>query len=104
MGVLSSECESRKNPPGIQLLCPVAVNLPAGPNGLCLMSPVDSQVPVKYSSFFTSGPGVGLAGVICAATIALEIKVATRTVPKRFNISTLLRDAPDASRNRWIGP
>src|SRR5262245_3830787 len=90
LGVFSLECETRKNPPGIQLFCSVELNLPHGPKGLGFRSPSAFQAPAKYSSFFTSGPGVCGAGGFCADASTVQIRVAITTVAKRLNINISL--------------
>src|SRR2546430_17214694 len=46
-------------PPGSHSHLSVEVILPAGIIGFCLMSPSIFQVPTKYPSLLTSGPGLG---------------------------------------------
>src|SRR5215831_10813898 len=56
-GILASDCDWTKKLPGSHSAVALPVNLPPAPHGPCATVPSVVQVPTKYSSFFTSGPG-----------------------------------------------
>src|SRR6516165_8474575 len=59
MGPVPLELHTTKNPPGYHEQTSVEVILPAGIIAFGLTSPSEFQVPTKYASFLTSGPGLG---------------------------------------------
>src|SRR5215471_9697729 len=56
-GILDSDSVLTKKLPGNHSVVPEPVNLPPAPQGPWAIVPSVAQLPTKYSSFFTSGPG-----------------------------------------------
>src|SRR5438270_8594922 len=88
-------CNSMKNPPDINSLRDAPVNFPPGPMGPGFISPSSFQLPRKYLSLSTSGPGLGMGGFCAAATIAESMMAATAIIEAFFMVFSSVRTTKD---------
>src|SRR5579863_1048950 len=82
MELLKSAWQIRKNAPSIHSHFWISVIFPPGPMGPGFISPSRVQEPARTSSFFSSGPGLGIS--ICANAAAARTVHTAKVIPAFF--------------------
>src|SRR5580700_7009705 len=81
MELLNSAWQTRKNAPSIHSHFWISVIFPPGPMAPGFISPSRVQEPVRTSSFFSSGPGLGIS---CASAATATIVHTAKVIPAFF--------------------
>src|SRR5579863_5885054 len=82
MELLKSAWHTRKKAPSIHSHFWFSVIFPPGPMGPGFISPSKVQEPARTSSFFSSGPGLGIS--ICANAAAARTVHTAKVIPAFF--------------------